>query len=52
MESCGTGCKSYDNQQYYARYYNGYGEGMLDYDKFHSQLRVGPLIQTKFFSDF
>lgn len=41
-----------DNQFIYAQYYNGYGEGMLDYNKFHSQLRVGLLIRPKFFSDF
>ena len=41
-----------DNQYFFMQYYNGYGEGMLDYNKFHSQLRVGIVIKPRFFSDF
>lgn len=33
-------------------YYNGYGENLLDYNKFHSRLRIGLLIKPRFFSDF
>ncbi|MDE6136920.1 MAG: phospholipase A [Muribaculaceae bacterium] len=41
-----------DNQYFFIQYYNGYGEGMLDYNKFHSQLRAGIVIKPRFFSDF
>jgi len=34
------------------QYYNGYGESLLDYNQFHSRLRIGLLIRPKFFSDF
>lgn len=41
-----------DNQFLFMQYYNGYGEGMLEYNKFHSQLRVGIVIKPRLFSDF
>lgn len=41
-----------DNQYLFMQYYNGYGEGMLAYKEFHSQLRVGIVIKPKMFSDF
>lgn len=41
-----------ENQYLFFQFYNGYGEGLLDYNKFHSQLRVGLLIRPKLFSDF
>lgn len=41
-----------DNQFLYLQYYNGYGEGLLDYKQFHSQLRLGLLIKPKLFSEF
>lgn len=41
-----------ENQYLYLQFYNGYGEGLLDYNKFHSQVRVGLLIRPKLFSDF
>lgn len=40
------------NQYLFFQYYNGYGEGMLEYNKFHSQLRVGLQIKPSLFSDF
>ncbi|MDE6208044.1 MAG: phospholipase A [Muribaculaceae bacterium] len=41
-----------DNQFLFLQFYNGYGEGLLEYNKFHSQVRVGLLIRPKLFSDF
>lgn len=41
-----------DNQYLYVQFYNGFGEGLLDYNKFHSQIRVGILIRPKLFSDY
>lgn len=41
-----------DNQFLYLQFYNGYGEGLLEYNKFHSQVRVGLLIRPKLFSDY
>lgn len=40
------------NQFLFIQYYNGYGEGLLEYNKFHSQLRVGIVIKPELFSDF
>ena len=40
------------NQFLMLHYYNGYGENLLDYNKFHSRLRIGLLIRPSFFSDF
>lgn len=36
----------------FAQYYNGYGEGLLEYNKFSSHLRAGIVIRPKFFSDY
>lgn len=41
-----------ENQYLYLQFYNGYGEGLLEYNKFHSQIRVGLLIKPKLFSDY
>ena len=40
------------NQFIMLQYYNGYGESMLDYNQYHSRIRVGLLIRPRFFSDF
>ena len=40
------------NQFLMLQYYGGYGECMLDYNKYHSRLRIGLLIRPEFFSDF
>lgn len=40
------------NEFLFVQLYNGYGEGLLEYNKFHSQLRVGLLIKPDLFSDF
>ena len=34
------------------QYYNGYGENMIDYNQFHSRLRVGIVFRPHFFSEF
>lgn len=41
-----------DNQYLYVQYYNGYGEGLLDYNKFRSELRVGIVIKPTLMSDY
>ncbi|MDE5957361.1 MAG: phospholipase A, partial [Muribaculaceae bacterium] len=33
-------------------YYNGYGENLLDYNQFHSRLRVGLVFKPHLFSDY
>lgn len=40
------------NQYLFLQYYNGYGEGLLEYNKFHSMLRVGFVIKPRLYSDF
>lgn len=40
------------NQYFFVQYYNGYGENLLDFKEFRSQLRVGIVIKPKFFSEF
>lgn len=40
------------NQYLFVQYYNGYGECLMDYNKFRSRLRVGIVIKPKFFSDY
>lgn len=41
-----------ENQYLFLQYYNGYGEGLLDYNRFKSQLRVGFVIKPRFFSEY
>lgn len=40
------------NQYLFMQYYNGYGEGLLEYKQFHSELRVGIVIKPPLFSDY
>ncbi len=40
------------NQYLVLQYYNGYGECLLDYNKYHNRLRIGMLIRPDFFSNF
>ncbi len=44
--------RNQDNQYLFLQYYNGYGEGLLDYNQFKSQLRVGIVIKPRFFSEY
>ena len=41
-----------DNQFLMLHFYDGYGENMLDYNKYHCRLRIGLLIRPTVFSDF
>lgn len=41
-----------DNQFLFLQYYNGYGEGLLDYKQYHNQIRVGIIIKPTFFSEY
>ncbi|MCM1347853.1 MAG: phospholipase A [Firmicutes bacterium] len=41
-----------ENQYLFAQYYNGYGEGLLEYKRFHSMFRVGIVIKPRIFSDY
>ncbi len=40
------------NQYIFLQYYRGYGEGLLDYKVWKSQIRIGLLIKPPLFSDF
>lgn len=40
------------NQYLFMQYYNGYGEGLLEYKQFHTELRVGIVIKPPLFSDY
>lgn len=40
------------NVNLFVQYYNGYGECLLDYNQFHSRLRVGLVFKPHLFSDF
>ena len=40
------------NQFLMMHFYDGYGENLLDYNKYHCRLRIGLLIRPTFFSDF
>lgn len=41
-----------ENQYLFAQFYAGYGEGLLEYNRYHSQLRVGIVIKPTLFSEF
>ena len=40
------------NQYCFLQYYNGYGENLLYYNQFRSQLRIGLVIKPKLFSEY
>lgn len=40
------------NEYLFLQLYSGYGEGLLEYNKFHCNLRIGIQIKPRFFSDF
>ena len=40
------------NQYLMLHFYDGYGENLLDYNKYHCNVRLGLLIRPNFFSDF
>lgn len=41
-----------DNQFLFLQFYNGYGENLLEYNKFHSMVRAGIVIKPRIFSDY
>ena len=41
-----------DNQYRFLQYYNGYGDNLLDYNKFHSRLRFGIVIKPDWYSEY
>lgn len=41
-----------DNQYFFIQYYNGYGENLIDYNKYHTRLRAGIVIKPKWFSEY
>ena len=41
-----------ENQYLFAQYYNGYGEGLLEYKIHHSMFRVGIVIKPRIFSEY
>lgn len=41
-----------DNQFFFIQYYNGYGENLIDYNKYHTRLRAGIVIKPKWFSEY
>ncbi len=41
-----------DNQYLFLQYYNGYGEGLLAYKEFHSEIRMGICLSPTFFSEY
>ncbi len=41
-----------ENQYLFLQFYSGFGEGLLEYNRYHCQVRMGLLIKPKLFSDF
>ena len=41
-----------ENQFLFLQYCNGYGENLLDYNQYHSRLRIGLVIKPQLFSEF
>lgn len=40
------------NQYFFLQWYNGYGETLIDYNRFSNRLRAGIVIKPKFFSEY
>ena len=40
------------NQYMFLQFYNGYGDNLLDYNKFHSRLRFGIVIKPDWYSEY
>lgn len=41
-----------DNQYLFMQYYNGYGEGLLAFREYHSQIRIGICLSPTFFGEY
>ena len=41
-----------ENQYLFLQYYNGYGESLIDYNRYHSRIRAGFVIKPKWFSEY
>lgn len=41
-----------ENQYFFIQYYNGYGEGLLDYNRYHNMIRIGMVIKPQDFSSY
>lgn len=41
-----------ENQYLFLQYYNGYGESLIDYNQYHSRIRLGFVIKPKWFSEY
>lgn len=40
------------NQYLFIEYYNGYGESLLDYDRYHHRLRIGFVLKSTFLNNY
>ncbi len=40
------------NEYFFLQFYSGYGEGLLEYNRYHTQIRIGLQIKPSLFSDY